>query len=131
MTFLPADSEGGQNIYLWIFFSVFFGTACWHLFGIWNWSWLGFVWIFWGSVFACFWHFFGSFFCCFWAFFWHLFCQVEFLNFPMVCPYVLFSHLLPHLHCIFNPFPLMPYYMAIWLFMFRWSNLVRILYQAI
>ena len=35
MTFLPADSEGGQNIDLWIFFSGFFWDCLlafvWHL----------------------------------------------------------------------------------------------------
>ena len=39
MTFLPADSEGGQNIYLWHFFGFFLGLPVGIFFGIWNWSW--------------------------------------------------------------------------------------------
>ena len=115
MTFLPAESEGGQNIYLCFFFRIFLGLPvgiCLALVvaGIC----LDFI----GQCFCmfltCLWDFFFFFFGggrIFLAFF----CQVEFLNFPMLCPYVLFSHLLPHLHCIFNPFPLMPYgHMAIY-----------------
>ena len=60
MTFLPADSEGGQNIYLWHFF----GIARWHFFGIWNWSW----------------HFFGICLGFFFAFFWHLELPVAFFG---------------------------------------------------
>ena len=32
MTFLPADSEDGQIIYLLHFLGDFFGIACWHFF---------------------------------------------------------------------------------------------------
>ena len=93
MTFLPADSEGGQNFYLWHFLGIILGllVGIFLAFGIGHDMLLGFL------------HFFGIF--CFFAFF----CQVELLNFPMFCPHVFFSHLLPHHHCIFNPFPLMPY----------------------
>ena len=46
MTFLPADSEGSQNIYLWHFFWVFLGlpVGIFLAFGIGHGIFLGFVW---------------------------------------------------------------------------------------
>ena len=58
MTFLPADSEGGQNIYLWHFFGIFLGLPVGIVlaFGIGHGIFLGLVWDF-------FLHFFWCFFC--------------------------------------------------------------------
>ena len=60
MTFLPADSEGGQNIYLWHFFGIFLGlpVGIFLAFGIGHGIFLGFFWDFFGICLGFFLHFF-------------------------------------------------------------------------